>query len=105
MRASVRVSLSSSAADVPLALPLATSRALASRMARVFACLMVAEDGRRTAAELSSALHVGAPAISGGVKALLQSGVAYVGGRTLVKTLGGSMGAKVAGASPVVQIY
>ena len=44
-------------------------------MARVFACLRVAEDGRRTAAELSSALHVGAPAISGGVKALLQSGL------------------------------
>jgi DNA-binding transcriptional regulator GbsR (MarR family) len=44
-------------------------------MSRVFSCLMASEDGRRTAAELSELLHVGAPAISGGVKALLQSGL------------------------------
>jgi DNA-binding transcriptional regulator GbsR (MarR family) len=44
-------------------------------MARVFACLMAAEEGRLTAAELSQALHVGAPAISGGIKLLLQSGL------------------------------
>jgi DNA-binding transcriptional regulator GbsR (MarR family) len=44
-------------------------------MARVFACLMVAEDGRRTAAELSEILHVGAPAISGAIKLLLPSGL------------------------------
>lgn len=44
-------------------------------MSRVFARLMAAEDGRRTAAELSEALDVGAPAISAGVKSLLQSGL------------------------------
>lgn len=44
-------------------------------MSRVFACLMAAEDGRRTAAELSEMLHVGAPAISGAIKLLLPSGL------------------------------
>lgn len=44
-------------------------------MARVFAYLMAAEDGRSTAAQLSQGLGVGAPAISGGIKALLQAGL------------------------------
>ncbi|MVA75884.1 MarR family transcriptional regulator [Auraticoccus sp. F435] len=44
-------------------------------MSRVFARLMAAEGGRSTAAELSQALGVGAPAISGGIKPLLQLGL------------------------------
>ena len=41
-------------------------------MARVFAALMAAEDGRRTAQELREILQVGAPAISGAIKTLVQ---------------------------------
>lgn len=44
-------------------------------MSRVFACLMVADDGRLTAAELASRLQVGPSAISGAIKLLQPSGL------------------------------
>ncbi|MFC4565286.1 GbsR/MarR family transcriptional regulator [Nocardiopsis mangrovi] len=43
--------------------------------ARVFAAILVSEEGRRTAAELADLLGVGAPAISGGVKYLMNVGM------------------------------
>ncbi|MFC3998925.1 GbsR/MarR family transcriptional regulator [Nocardiopsis sediminis] len=43
--------------------------------ARVFAAILVSDEGRRTAAELADLLGVGAPAISGGVKYLMNVGM------------------------------
>ncbi|ASO19952.1 putative transcriptional regulator [Actinoalloteichus hoggarensis] len=41
--------------------------------ARAFAAILIADDGRRTAAELAAMLNAGAPAISGAVKHLTES--------------------------------
>ena len=70
MRASVRVSRSSRAAEVPLALPVATSLALASRMARVF--LQGRPDGAQAAVFPGPVGH-GHPA--GGVAGAVGDGV------------------------------
>jgi DNA-binding transcriptional regulator GbsR (MarR family) len=43
--------------------------------ARVLAALLIADDGRRTAAELADLLQVGPPAVSGAVKYLTQVGM------------------------------
>lgn len=43
--------------------------------ARVFAALLVSDDGRLTAAELAERLQVGPPAISGAVKYLMHVGM------------------------------
>ncbi|MEU7864388.1 MarR family transcriptional regulator [Nonomuraea sp. NPDC049141] len=43
--------------------------------ARVLAALLVADDGRRTAAELADLLQVGPSAVSGAVKYLMQVGM------------------------------
>jgi DNA-binding MarR family transcriptional regulator len=43
--------------------------------ARVFAAVLVSEEGRRTAAELAGQLRVGPPAISGAVKYLMRVGM------------------------------
>ncbi|APU14509.1 GbsR/MarR family transcriptional regulator [Actinoalloteichus fjordicus] len=40
--------------------------------ARTFAAILIADDGRRTAAELAELLNAGAPAISGAVKHLTE---------------------------------